>query len=144
MIFAVKGHVEQVISGEKTQTRRTSNKYNVGQTYAIQPGRGKHGDPRGRILITKKWEEKAYEYFGRLAFIETQISKEDALAEGGYEPEYYEMLYESISPFWKTRWAYVFEFWSTENMDGLEQALKDARKYSSTKFIPIEEDKENE
>jgi len=54
MIFAVKGHVKQVVIGDKTQTRRSSDKYQVGKTYAIQSGRGKKADPRGRILITHK------------------------------------------------------------------------------------------
>jgi len=144
MIFAVKNHVEQVINGEKTQTRRNSDKYNVGQTYAIQSGRGKKADPRGRILIIEKWEEKAYKYFGRLMLVETQISKEDALAEGGYEPEDYEMLYESISPRWKTRWCYEFEFWSTESIESLKQSLKDAKKHPSVKFDSLRSTKTEE
>ena len=133
MIFAVKGHVEKVVNDEKTQTRRNSDRYEVGRTYAIQRGRGKSGDSRGRILITHKWREEAYTPEAE-GSVENVISVEDAIAEGGYTPDHYEMLYESMSPFWKTRWAYVFEFWSTGSMESLEKALKNARNNPSVKF----------
>ena len=124
MIFAVKDHVEQVVNGEKTQTRRNSYKYNVGQTYAIQSGRGKKGDSRGRILIIRKWSED----WG------TMIKDNDAKAEGGYNSIEYEHLYADMNPTWEIRWCYEFEFWSTESIESLKQSLEDAKKYPSVKF----------
>ena len=102
MIFAVKGHVQQVINGEKTQTRRISNRYNVGQTYAVQPKRTAKGIPEGRILITAKRLE--------LYHFMTHVSEEDAKAEGGYIPVEFETLYEKMHPNWEERWAYTFQF----------------------------------
>lgn len=137
MIFALKGHIEQVINGEKTQTRRRCKyhslpRYDIGKTYAIQSGRGKKAIPFGRILITDSKLETEN--------IRVVISEEDAKAEGGYTPQIFEDLFSRMHPGWLARWAYTFEFWSTESIDGLEQALKDARKYSSTKFIPVKEE----
>lgn len=110
MIFNVKGHIEQIVNGAKTQTRRDSGKYEVNKTYAIQPGRGKFADPRGRILITYKFIEEANISDIYEGNIDGMISRQDALEEGGYTPEYYEMLYEDIHPFWRTRWVYKFKF----------------------------------
>jgi len=42
--------MSKVLSGEKTQTRRLSGKYEVGKTYAVQPGRGKKAVARIRVL----------------------------------------------------------------------------------------------
>ena len=134
MIFNVKGHIEQIVKGTKIQTRRDSDKYEVGRTYAIQSGRGKLGDTRGRILITHKWNEEAYSPFGE----ETVIHPRDALAEGGYDPEDYEMLYESIHPFWKKRWVYEFEFWPTESWHSLKQSLENAMITPSIPYIPCD------
>jgi len=59
MIFAIEGHIQKIIEGKKTQTRRPSDKYKIGKFYAIQPGRGKLGIPDGKILIVaKRWEMK--------------------------------------------------------------------------------------
>ena len=126
MIFNVKGHIEQIVNGTKTQTRRDSGKYGVGKTYAIQPGRGKFGDTRGRILITHKWIESYFK----------TIHVNDALAEGGYIPEDYEQLYEKLHPDWAGRWAYEFEFWPTESWHSLKQSLENARIGPSIPYIP--------
>jgi len=126
MIFNVADHIEQIVKGTKTQTRRDSGKYEVGKTYAIQPRRGKPGDTRGRILITHKWIEPYFK----------TIHVNDALAEGGYAPEEYEQLYEKIHPDWAGRWAYEFEFWSTEAWHSLEQSLEDATTTPSIPYIP--------
>jgi len=77
----------------------------VGQTYALQSGRGKRGDPRGRILITRKWSED----WG------TMIKDNDAKAEGGYNSLEYEHLYADMNPTWKQRWCYEFEFVSIKS-----------------------------
>ena len=126
MIFNVEGHIEKIIRGEKTQTRRDSGKYKVGKTYAIQPGRGKLGDSRGRILITHKWIEPYWK----------TIHVNDALAEGNYTPEEYEQLYEQLHPDWAGRWAYEFEFWPTESWHSLKQSLENARIGPSIPYIP--------
>jgi len=102
MIFSVADHVEQIVKGTKTQTRRAyTSKYWPGKTYAIQPGRGKLADPRGRILITHAWIESRER---------NVIHPFDAEAEGGYTPEEYEVLYEKLNPGWGFRWAYEFKF----------------------------------
>jgi len=100
LIFAKADHIKQIIEGSKTQTRRSSNRYRVCQTYAIQPGRTKPGIKVGRILIT----ECRVEHRGQT------ISAEDALAEGSYTPSQYEDLYEQMYPGWETRYVYVFKF----------------------------------
>lgn len=127
MIFAFPGHIDQIIRGDKTQTRRNSDKYNMGQTYAIQPGRRKKGDTRGRILITRKWVEDPGQ----------EITVEDAEAEGGYEPHEYELLYFKMNPCWMERWCYEFEFWETKSILSLIQALKDAKKNPSVPWSTI-------
>lgn len=125
MIFVFPGHIDQIVDGTKTQTRRNSSKYKVGQTYAIQPGRCKPGDPRGRILITRKWRETPI----------NPITEHDAQAEGGYNSIQYECLYSELAEGWRERWCYEFEFWETESIESLENALKDAQKHPSTKFF---------
>ena len=100
MIFNVADHVEQIVNGVKTQTRRASDRYEVGKAYAIQPFRTAKADPRGRILITHIWVEKP----------PTHLHPLDAEAEGGYDPDNYELLYNQIHPGWQIRYAYEFKF----------------------------------
>lgn len=102
MIFT-KNHIEDILRGTKTQTRRNSGRYKIGKTYAIQPCRTCKGIPDGRILIKEKWLEDKMEY-------PVMISWGDAQAEGGYAPQNYESLYEGMHPSWVARWAYEFEF----------------------------------
>jgi len=127
MIFAFPGHIDQIVEDTKTQTRRNSDKYNVGQTYAVQPGRGKKGDPRGRILITRKWLEDPGEI----------ITDADANAEGGYTADEYETLYFTMNPVWLERWCYEFEFWATEDFESLFDALERAKKEPSVPWSTI-------
>lgn len=100
MIFSIGDHIELIQLGYKTQTRRPSGKYRLGQTYTIQPGRGKKGIPEGRICIIWKWDEE----WGQT------VTEEEANAEGRYTPKEYEELYEKMYPSWETRWAYEFVF----------------------------------
>ena len=100
MIFSFPGHIEKIIDGTKTQTRRKSPAYRVGRSYAIQPGR-KMGILEGRILVNRKREEK---------YLDGGISVSDALAEGGYTPGQYEALFKNMYPGWFVRYAYTFEF----------------------------------
>jgi len=86
MIFSIGNHIEQIKKGLKTQTRRNSSRYEIGKSYAIQPGRTKKAIPEGRIMIIKKERENCYE----------TISRRDALAEGVYMPEELEKLYKQI------------------------------------------------
>ena len=122
MIFSVKDHIDKIINHEKTQTRRPSNKYKVGKLYAIQRGRGKKAITNGKILITRKWSETSSINDPRF-----DISHEDAKAEGGYTPSFFEMLYESMYPIWKKRYAYEFEFWSTDSINSLKNSFKLAK-----------------
>jgi len=100
MIFAIRGHIDKIINGAKTQTRRKSPSYIVGKTYSINVGR-KPGIPEGRILITDKREER---------YLDGGISVSDALAEGGYTPGSFESLFQNIYPGWIVRYAYTFKF----------------------------------
>ena len=101
MIFSVSGHVEQIKNGTKTQTRRKSPLYMVGRTYSIQPGRTEKGIKEGRILVTRKREEK---------YLDGGISVSDALAEGGYTSGQFETLFSNMYPGWIGRYAYTFIF----------------------------------
>ena len=109
MIFSVGDHIQQIIAGTKTQTRRKSGLYIIGETYAVQPGRTKKGISEGRILII----EKRIEYKHYLL----QISYEDAEAEGGYSPEEFEDLYKRMDYTWMQRYAYTFKFIPTEEAE---------------------------
>jgi len=100
MIFSIGNHIELIQLGLKTETRRPTDKYRVGRTYAIQPGRGKKGIPEGRICIINKWEEDW----------EQKVTEEEANAEGGYTIKDFEDLYEKMYPIWEIRWAYEFIF----------------------------------
>lgn len=55
----------------------------------------------GRILVNRKREEK---------YLDGGISVSDALAEGGYTPGQYEILFRNMNPGWFVRYAYTFEF----------------------------------
>ena len=100
MIFSVPGHIEKIIDGTKTQTRRKSPNYSVGHSYAISKGREK-AIKEGRILITKKRVEK---------FSDWGISVSDAIAEGGYTSGQFEIIFANIYPGWILRYAYTFRF----------------------------------
>ena len=100
MIFSIGNHVLKIVQGEKTQTRRDSDRYEVGKTYSIQPCRTCRGITGGRIRIVQKREEICCEL----------ISSEDAKAEGGYTPEEFERLYDKLHPKWLNRFAYTFKF----------------------------------
>jgi len=100
MIFAIGKHVELIIKGLKTQTRRRSNRYQVGKLYSIQPSRTSKGITEGKIRIV----DKKCEVWPCL------INHDDAKAEGGYTPDEFEPLYSKIHPDWDCRYAYVFRF----------------------------------
>ena len=109
MIFSVADHIEQIIKGVKTQTRRPTDRYKTFKTYAIQPKRGAKGIPEGRILILRKWKEVNRYGLGKRTWPPI-ICWNHAQAEGGYAPDNYEALYEEMYPDWKERWAYLFQF----------------------------------
>ncbi len=100
MIFSVPGHIEKIIEGTKTQTRRKSPSYSVGHSYAISKGREKAIE-EGRILVTRKRAER---------YLDGGISVADALAEGQYTPGQFEILFKNIYPGWILRYAYTFRF----------------------------------
>jgi len=112
MIFSLADHIEQIKAGTKTQTRRPTNRYKEDHLYAIQPGRGKKGIPDGKILVLGCVEEhrSGLVLFGLL-------TKEAAKAEGGYTPEEYEDLYEKMYPGWEIRYAYLFDYFTTEEIE---------------------------
>ena len=112
MIFSLADHIEQIKAGTKTQTRRPTNRYKPDHLYAIQPGRRKKGIPDGKILIIGAQEElrPLPSGFGR-------ILKWQAKDEGGYTPDEFEELYESMYPGWKTRYAYLFDYFTMEEIE---------------------------
>ena len=116
MIFSVEGHILKIVSGKKTQTRRASDRYKVGNLYSIQAHRGAEGIPDGKILIAAKREE-----------IKTPdprwyyLLPDEALAEGGYTPEEYEELYEKMHLGWKTRTSYLFRYFTTEELEHMRK-----------------------
>jgi len=127
MIFAVKDHIQQIIDGTKTMTRRSSDRYKVGQLYAIQPGRGKPGIPDGKIYIgwkKKEWkpdlsdlpEDARFARGWRSMEAGYPITEWEAKAEGGYTSEEFEELYEKMHPNWTERWIYSFSFFTTEEI----------------------------
>ena len=112
MIFSLADHVEQIKAGTKTQTRRPTNRYKEDHLYAIQPGRGKKGIPDGKILIIGVMEE----HKGNNPAL-WHILKWQAEAEGGYTPEEYEDLYEKMYPGWEIRYAYLFDYFTAEEIE---------------------------
>ena len=113
MIFNVPMHIAMIQNGlfhdrlrsrypdmiVKTQTRRLKRGiYKVGKDYAVQRKRGVKAEPDIRIVMDRIWEDFDY------------ISKEDALAEGGYNPAQFEELFAKINSKWKggSRWAFAF------------------------------------
>lgn len=110
MIFSVDGSIQKIIDGTKTQTRRPTDRYQVGKDYAIQPGRGKKAIPEGRIRILRKGFE-AQGIGGNPPWpFPYDTTPQEASAEGGYTPQEFEALYEELYPSWRTRWAYTLEF----------------------------------
>lgn len=113
MIFNVPGHIEAISSGTKTQTRRLNRGiYKVGKDYAVQRKRGAKGEPDIRIVMDGIWHE---EIARPLSLRESPsfniISTEDAIAEGGYSPADFEMLFRELNPKWDEttgRWAFQF------------------------------------
>lgn len=106
MIFSIEGHIYKIIKGLKTETRRNSDKYEIGKTYAIQPNRTSKGIPDGRILIIGKNLE--------IRNIHAPISWSGARHEGNYGQIEYEELYNQLNPKWRYRYAYKFKFIPTK------------------------------
>ena len=115
MIFSEGDHIEQIKAGTKTQTRRVSDRYEVGKLYTVQPCRTCKGMPEGKILIRAKIIELNHPNpaWG-------WIMEDDAKAEGGYIPEEYEKLYNKMHPGWEKRYAYLFQYYTTEEIELME------------------------
>jgi hypothetical protein len=103
----VKGGLQPLIV--KTQSRRLSRGiYQVGRDYAVQRKRGVKADTDISIVMDVIWQEKPTGYV--IGYPIFQISKEDALAEGGYDPISFEQCFESLGVIreWPERWAFEF------------------------------------
>lgn len=102
MIFNVPGHIEMILHGVKTQTRRVNRgKYQIGKTYAIQPKRTAKGIEGYRIQILDIYEERY-----------PLIKYDDAKAEGNYSRIEYERTFRLLNPSWKqgdVRWVFKFK-----------------------------------
>lgn len=116
MIFSIEGHIPKILNDTKTQTRRPSDKYKIGNFYAIQPARGKPGIQDGKIYIMAKREEIKCESIQWYA-----IMPEEAQDEGGYTPQEFEKIYEGMYPGWQTRWAYLFKYYPTEAIEMMKR-----------------------
>jgi len=115
MIFSIADHIEQIKAGTKTQTRRPTNKYKEDHLYAIQLGRGKPGIPDGKILILGVLEE-----YRPLPSGFGKILNWQAKDEGGYTPDEYEELYEKMYPGWEIRYAYLFDYFTSHEIELME------------------------
>ena len=78
MFLFQKNHIEQIIAGTKTQTRRNHKKWraNVGAIHQVRSEL--FGKPHCHIRITSRWTERLGD-----------ISMASAIAEGGYLPSEY-------------------------------------------------------
>jgi len=87
----------------------------VGKVYTVQPCRTCKGMPEGKILIRAKIIELNHPNpaWG-------WIMEDDAKAEGGYTPEEYEKLYNKMHPGWEKRYAYLFQYYTTEEIELME------------------------
>jgi len=122
MIFSEADHIEQIKAGTKTQTRRTSDRYEIGKLYAVQPCRTCKGIPEGKILIRGKiLESRIGKGHHQLSPMWWTITAHDAEDEGGYTPEEYEKLYEKMHPGWEERWAYLFGYFTMEELELMEK-----------------------
>lgn len=101
MIFSIGDHIQQIIDGSKTETRRNKDTRNVGGIYKIQPKMYTPGLQIGKIEIISK--KKEYRRNG-------DISAYAAKKEGGYTPKKFEKLYAKMYPSWKKRIVYKFRF----------------------------------
>jgi hypothetical protein len=131
MIFNVPGHIDMIRNGlqtypplssdilpeviVKTETRRVNRGiYQVGKNYAVQRKRGVKAEPDIRIVMDMIWEEEAKQFLIPVQGVkypsEIYITKEDALAEGGYTPARFEGLFRELDPKWdgRSRWAFKF------------------------------------
>ena len=115
MIFSIEKHIQQIIDGNKTQTRRPSDRYEIGRFYAVQPCRTCKGIPDGKILIRSKRLEQRSDWPPGW-----RILRVEAKAEGGYSPKAYEELYEEMHPGWTERWVYLFQYYPTRAIELIE------------------------
>lgn len=109
MIFNIPGHIKMIREGQKTQTRRLNRGvYQVGRDYAVQRKRGVKAEEDIRIVMDEIWREKPTGYV--IGYPVFQISKENALAEGGYGTIAFEQCFETLGVIreWPERWAFRF------------------------------------
>lgn len=122
MIFSEPNHIEFIRNGLptiepckptliKTQTRRPNRGiYKVGRSYAVQCKMGVKSEPDIRIVMDRIWFEKG------------GISREDALAEGGYVPAEFEwVFFKTYHGRESSRWA--FEFHVVNVVEGKEDVV---------------------
>jgi hypothetical protein len=85
---------ELVVTGRKTETRRKVRegelcRYKVGRTYAVQPGRTKHGI--GRIRVTEMCRE-------RLGDIDVSGARREGFPTVGWFFDYWRRLHGGVDP----------------------------------------------
>jgi len=146
MIFSKSDHIQQIINGTKTVTRRPSDRYKVGGLYKIQPGRGKKGIPDGRIYIGQKYREwkpdlsdlpEDSHFIRRWRQYDAGYPIRDyqAKMEGGYTPDEYEELYEKMYPGWTERWVLYFCFFTVKELADCGFPLTDFEQAKLAEYI---------
>jgi len=93
-------HIKKILRGEKTQTRRVSQrKYKVGKVYGVRDRW--YGQPKARILITRRFRQRLGD-----------ITEEDVRKEGYSSLEEFKKAWEEIHGVWDPEdivWVYEFK-----------------------------------
>ena len=112
MIFSIRGHIDMIRKGEKTQTRRVNRGiYQEWKDYAVQQKRGVKAEIDIRIVMDDIWVERCKNRVDCKGHpLDPCIFIEDAQAEGGYTPNEYEREFKKAYPAWDSNWRWVYEF----------------------------------
>ena len=97
MIFK-KHHIEKILRGEKTATRRRSGRYHVEHRYGIRAGW--YDKPVAHIMILRKYRQRLGD-----------MTPEDAYKEGRYSLQGFQRVWEIINGSWdpdEEVWVYEF------------------------------------
>lgn len=124
MIF-FEGDIQKIIDGKKTQIRRDSRRYEVGDIISLSSD-----DPSVSLhkikIIEKKMERR-----------NRRITAVAARKEGGYTPKEFEDLYDKMYPNWKKRYAYTFALIPDISKPIPERILEIARRLTSEGKTPF-------
>jgi hypothetical protein len=124
-LFFFEGDIQKIIEGKKTQIRRDSVRYEVGDIISLSSE-----DPSVPLhkikIIEKKMERR-----------NRRITVVSARKEGGYTPKEFEDLYVKMYPNWKKRYAYIFALIPNIGKSIPERVLEIARRLTSEGKTPF-------